>query len=67
MKDLNLSTSMEGISLLNEGEAILEIKVQEAMPLWLTHILDEGNIKKSSFSKYGTAYKLETSKMLAVA
>ena len=67
MKDLNLSTSMEGISLLNEGEAILEIKVQEAMPLWLTHILAEGNIKKSSFSKYGTAYKLETSKMLAVA
>lgn len=59
LDNLNLTTSMEGISLLKEGEAILEIKVQEAMPLWLTHILNEGNIKKSSFSKYGTAYKIE--------
>ena len=67
MEDLNLTTSMDGISLLNEGEAILEIKVQEAMPLWLTHILAQGNIKKSSFSKYGTAYKREMSNMLAVA
>ena len=57
LSDLNLTTSMDGISLLNEGQTILEIKVQEAMPLWLTHILDEAQIKKSSFSKYGTAYK----------
>ena len=55
--DLNLTTSMDGTSLLNEGDTILEVKVQGAMPLWLAHILDEGGIKKSSFSKYGTAYK----------
>ncbi len=68
LDNLNLTTSMEGISLLKEGEAILEIKVQEAMPLWLTHILNEGNIKKSSFSKYGTAYKIEKAqRVLAVA
>ena len=59
MKDLNLTTSMEGKPLLNEGETILEVKVQGSMPLWLAHILDEGGIKKSSFSKYGTAYKHE--------
>ena len=57
MHDLNLTTSMEGTPLLNEGDTILEVKVQGAMPLWLAHILDEGGIKKSSFSKYGTAYK----------
>jgi len=55
--DLNLSTSLEGISLLPKGTAILEIKVQDAIPLWLTKILDEGKIYKGSFSKYGEAFK----------
>ena len=57
--DLNLTTSIEGTSLLPEGASILEIKVQLAMPLWLTHILDEGKIYRTSFSKYGEAYKTQ--------
>ena len=61
-KDLNLTTSMEGIPLLEDGWTILEIKVQGAMPLWLTGILSEGKIRKSSFSKYGEAYKRERTK-----
>jgi SPX domain protein involved in polyphosphate accumulation len=64
LEDLNLHTSMEGTSLLSEGGAILEIKVQEAMPLWLTKILDEGKIYKGSFSKYGEAYKQQVLKIL---
>ena len=55
--DLNLSTSMEGISLLSDGESILEIKVQDSMPLWLTKVLAQNNIYKTNFSKYGEAYK----------
>lgn len=58
-EDLDLRVSMEGISLLPKGWSILEIKVQEAMPLWLTRILDEGKIYKNSFSKYGEAYKIQ--------
>ncbi len=54
---LDLRVSMEGISLLPEGYSVLEIKVQEAMPLWLSTILDDGKIYKNSFSKYGEAYK----------
>ena len=54
---LNLTTSMEGTLLRPPGDTILEVKVQEAMPLWLTHILDEGEIYKNSFSKYGTAFR----------
>ncbi len=54
---LNLTKSMEGISLLPEGWCILEVKVQQAMPLWLSAILDEGKIYKTSFSKYGEAYR----------
>ena len=63
--DLNLTTSMNGNLLLDEGYAILEIKVQDAMPLWLSHLLDINHIYKASFSKYGTAYKLEQEKMLS--
>lgn len=55
--DLNLTKSMDGTPLLDEGSAILEIKVQESIPLWLSKILDEGKIYKNSFSKYGEAYK----------
>ena len=55
--DLDLSSSMEGESLLPAGWTIMEIKVQQAMPLWICRILSEGKIYKTSFSKYGEAYK----------
>ena len=58
-KDLNLSTSMDGESILPNGCSILEIKVQEAMPIWLTEILSKGKIYKNSFSKVGGAYQLQ--------
>lgn len=54
---LTLTRSMDGISLLDEGWTILEIKVQEAVPLWLCDILSAGGIRKGSFSKYGEAYR----------
>ena len=59
--DLNLHTSLDGIPLVNEG-AILEVKVQHSVPLWLSKILTEGKIYQTSFSKVGTAHKLEMSK-----
>ena len=54
---LDLTYSMDGLPLRPPGDTILEIKVQEAMPLWLTNILDEGQIYKNSFSKYGEAFR----------
>ena len=57
MDDLDLRVSLHGIPLLPEGTSILEIKVQGAMPLWLSAILAEGAIYKTSFSKVGQAYK----------
>lgn len=56
-QELNLTSSMEGRLLLEPGWTILEVKVQQAMPLWLSAILDEGKIFKGSFSKYGEAYR----------
>ena len=59
--NLNLHTSLEGTPLLNEGEAILEVKVQHSVPLWLVDILTKEKIYQSSFSKVGTAHKREMS------
>ena len=57
LDDLTLTKSMNGIPLLDPGWTILEIKVQNAMPLWLTSILTECGVRKGSFSKYGEAYR----------
>ena len=56
MDRLDLRVSMEGISLLGPGCSVLELKVQDAVPLWLCDILSEGGIYKTNFSKYGEAY-----------
>ena len=63
MDDLTLEHSMDGISLLPEGWTILEVKVQDAIPLWLAEILSTGKIYKSSFSKYGEAYRQQLYKL----
>ncbi len=62
-EDLNLTTSMEGNSLLKDGYTILEVKVQQAVPLWLSAILTKGHIYKGSFSKYGEAYRQQLLKV----
>jgi hypothetical protein len=56
---LDLTSGLDGIPLLPQGSAILEIKVQSAVPLWLTRILSREKIYQSGFSKYGEAYKRE--------
>ncbi|MBQ6165526.1 MAG: polyphosphate polymerase domain-containing protein [Clostridia bacterium] len=58
---LDLRVSMDGESLLPEGYSILEIKIQQAIPLWLTRILSEGKMYKTGFSKYGEAFKRQLS------
>lgn len=59
INDLNLHTSLDGEPLLEEGGAILEVKVQHSVPLWLSEILTKGKIYQTSFSKVGTAHKKE--------
>ncbi len=60
---LNLTESMDGVLLLDKRWTILEVKVQEAMPLWLAEILSTGRIYKGSFSKYGEAYRQQLLKV----
>ena len=62
-EDLDLRCSMDGTSLLKDGYTILEVKVQQAVPLWLSDILTKGRIYKGSFSKYGEAYRQQLLKV----
>lgn len=64
--DTNLRFRTENVSLSFGGEgrafsaapaAILEIKAQDAFPLWLTEILTKARVYPSSFSKYGYLYE----------
>ena len=57
--NLNLHTSFDGKPLLDDGWAILEIKIQHSVPLWLVDILSRGHIYQTSFSKVGTAHTIE--------
>ena len=54
--DFDLSLGTYGVPLLQDGECLMEIKIPDAMPLWLVRKLDELKIFPGSFSKYGSAY-----------
>lgn len=54
---LQLDTRISGNTLLAPGQRLMEIKIPNAMPLWLSHILNELCIYSTSFSKYGVAFQ----------
>ena len=54
--DISLCAAVYGSPILAEGEALMEIKIGSAMPLWLAHLLSQNQIFQTSFSKYGNAY-----------
>lgn len=55
--DLSLESEVYGIPILPKGSVLMEIKCSGGIPLWMTHVLSEEHIYKTSFSKYGTAYQ----------
>ena len=55
--DLSLNSDIYGTSIMPENTVLMEIKCSGGIPLWMTKILSEEKIYKTSFSKYGTAYK----------
>ena len=59
-----LDKGIWGKELLPAGMRVMEIKIPNAMPLWLSAILDELEIYPASFSKYGTAYLNEFSEKI---
>lgn len=55
--DLNLKAGVYGSSLLTDDMVLLEVKTSMGIPMWLTKFLSENKLYKTSFSKYGNAYK----------
>ncbi len=62
--DLDLRSGSHGQTLMDESSYILEIKINNAMPLWLSGMLDELRVFPGSYTKYGNAYKLLLSQKL---
>lgn len=55
--NLSLCEEVGGRSLLPEDKVLMELKCPGGIPLWMTEILSREKIYKTSFSKYGTAYR----------
>jgi len=56
-EELSLSQEVWGEPLTDEDMVLMEIKTSGGIPLWMTHVLTQEKIYKTSFSKYGTAYE----------
>lgn len=56
-EELSLEADVWGTPLLPEGAVLMEIKCSGGIPLWMTHVLSQEHLYKTSFSKYGTAYE----------
>lgn len=56
-EDISLESEVYGTPLLPEGKVLMEIKCSGGIPMWMAHILSQERLYKTSFSKYGTAYR----------
>lgn len=54
---LSLTQEPGGTALLDEDTVLMELKTSGGIPLWMSRVLTENKLYKTSFSKYGTAYK----------
>ncbi len=54
---LDLRLGDDGAALLPPDLVLMEIKLPDAAPLWLSRLLSENGIFPTSFSKYGTLYQ----------
>lgn len=53
---LSLHDDYPDTYLLHDDQCLLEVKVMDRYPLWLTHALTSMHLTRTSFSKYGTIY-----------
>ncbi|MBQ6487968.1 MAG: polyphosphate polymerase domain-containing protein [Solobacterium sp.] len=55
--DISLHPNGSEQRLIDEDTVLLEIKASDRCPMWLTDILSEMGLKRTSFSKYGNIYR----------
>ena len=46
-----------GEPLIEDGKWLMEVKAEKTIPLWLSKLLSEHGLYRTSFSKYGNEYK----------
>ena len=56
-QNLSLESDVFGTPLMADDQILMEIKCSGGIPLWMVHALSQEHIYKTSFSKYGTAYR----------
>ena len=56
-EDVSLGSEIYGDRVLDERKVLMEIKTAGGIPLWMTRVLSDMKIYKTSFSKYGETYK----------
>lgn len=55
--ELSLQKGIYGVAILQPGQALLEIKTPGSIPLWMVRALAGAGAARTSFSKYGCAYR----------
>lgn len=55
--DLMLENGDHGEDLLSSGQWLMEVKAERTIPVWLSRMLSEHRMFRTSFSKYGNEYK----------
>ena len=56
-EDISLSGEIYGTPIIEKNQVLMEIKTPGGIPMWMTDFLTGQRIYKTSFSKYGAAYK----------
>lgn len=55
--DLTLEAGDHGEQLMERGQWLMEVKAEKTVPVWLSKMLSEHQMYRTSFSKYGNEYK----------
>lgn len=56
---LNMCGGTDGKPVRSDGKILMEIKAGASIPLWLCRLVSSIGARKTSFSKYGSAYTIE--------
>lgn len=55
--DLHLNNGHDGQPLIDKSYILMEVKIPQAMPLWMTSLFTNLGLKQSPFSKYAYCYE----------
>lgn len=58
-EQLDLRCGDYGSPISGYGDVLMEIKIPDTAPLWLSHLLNEAKAYPTSFSKYGACYRYD--------